>query len=246
MKKEIKFTVVVTLVLLSGIFMFTGACEAAETLPVDYHPAIDAYDGWRLGIQCWSFRRFTFYEAVDKTASLGLGWIEAFPKQQLCKEKPELKFYHDMAPEIREQVKAKLKSAGVRVVNYGVVGLPNDEAKCRQAFEFAKDMGIETIVMEPKPEMLDMIFNLAKEYKIKVAIHNHPAPSKYWHPDKVLWALKGGKSACNKAAMPKDRTRELRRNIWLNFMVLLYFVCDVLMAKISHLLVIERQHIRID
>ena len=33
--------------------------------------------GWRLGCQAWTFNRFTFYEAMDKTAELGLHYIEA-------------------------------------------------------------------------------------------------------------------------------------------------------------------------
>src|SRR5947209_699650 len=37
--------------------------------------------GWRLGCQAWSFNETTFYEAVDRTASLGLHFIEAFPGQ---------------------------------------------------------------------------------------------------------------------------------------------------------------------
>ena len=38
---------------------------------------------------------------------------------------------------------------GITLVNYGVVGLPNNEAECRKVFDFAKEMGIETIVSEP-------------------------------------------------------------------------------------------------
>ena len=39
--------------------------------------------GWRLGCQAYSFNRFTFYEAIDKTARLGLHYIEAYPGQKL-------------------------------------------------------------------------------------------------------------------------------------------------------------------
>ena len=44
--------------------------------------------GWRLGCQAYSFNRFTFFEAVDKTASLGLHCIEAFPGQRISKNLP--------------------------------------------------------------------------------------------------------------------------------------------------------------
>ena len=47
--------------------------------------------GWRLGCQAYSFNQFTFYEAIDKTASLGLHYIEAYPGQKLSQEKPEVR-----------------------------------------------------------------------------------------------------------------------------------------------------------
>ena len=40
-------------------------------------------ENWRLGMQAYSFNRFTFYEAVDKTRALGMRYIEAYPGQRL-------------------------------------------------------------------------------------------------------------------------------------------------------------------
>jgi len=171
---------------------FLSSGVRSQGIAVKYHPTTDVYDGWRLGTQAYTFNRFTLYEAIDKTASLGLDWIEAFPHgHKLSKDRPEVIFGHDMPAELREQVKQKLADAGVKLVNYGVVGLPNDETKCRKVFEFARDMGIETIVSEPPEKAFDLIEKLCEEYKIKVAIHNHPKPSRYWDPDKVLAVCEG-------------------------------------------------------
>jgi len=52
-------------------------------------------------------------------------------------------------------------------------------------------MGIETIVSEPPEDALDLVDRLAQEYKIKVAFHNHPNPSRYWNPEHTLKVLKG-------------------------------------------------------
>jgi sugar phosphate isomerase/epimerase len=147
-------------------------------------------DPWRIGVQAWSFNRFSFYEAVDKAAELGVDCIEAFPGQKLSPDEPGESFHHGMSPEKRRQVLDKLEKSGIDLVNYGVVGLPPDEEKCREVFDFAKAMGIETIVSEPVPEALDLIDQLCNEYGIRVALHNHPKPSRYWDPQAVLDAVK--------------------------------------------------------
>jgi len=147
--------------------------------------------GWRLGVQAYTFNRFTFYEAVDKVASLGLHYIEAYPGQQVSKKHPEVRTHHDMPPAIRREVRKKLRSAGVQMACYGVVRLRKNEAECRKVFDFAKAMGVETIVTEPTRQAFGLLDRLSKEYGITLAIHNHPAPSRYWSPDILLRACKG-------------------------------------------------------
>ncbi len=147
--------------------------------------------GWHLGCQAYSFNRYTFFEAVDKTASLGLHYIEAYPGQKMSGEKPDAKIDESLSPELRREVKAKLADCGVRLVNYGVCGLSKDMDASRKTFEFAKDMGIETIVSEPAPDAFDTIEKLCDEYQLNVALHNHPKPSRYWNPDTVLEMCQG-------------------------------------------------------
>lgn len=173
-----------------AVFGATGASAQSLTIPVEGAPAAEAL-GWRLGCQAYSFNRFTFYEAVANVKALGLNVIEAYPGQALSKDMPDAKFDHTMPPELREKVLAHVKSMGITIVNYGVVGLGDTEADQRKVFEFAKAMGIETIVSEPPMEQLPAIDKLAQEYGINVALHNHPTPSKYWNPDTVLEAVRG-------------------------------------------------------
>ena len=147
--------------------------------------------GWRLACQAYSFNRFTFFEAVEKNASLGLHYLEAYPGQKLSVEKPDVKIGPDMPADARVEVKKFLADKGVKMVNLGVIGLPADAVGSRKVFDFAKDMGVETIVSEPKPEAFDVIEKLCDEYQINVALHNHPEPSPYWNPDTVLERTKG-------------------------------------------------------
>ena len=150
-----------------------------------------AEDQWRLGMQAYSFNRFTFYEAVAKNKALGMQYIEAYPGQRLSADHGDAKFDHNMSPALALEVKQMLKAQGVKLVNYGVVGLPNNEDECRKVFNFARAMGIETIVSEPPEEAFDLIDKLCQEYKIAVALHNHPKPSHYWDYKTVLRLCEG-------------------------------------------------------
>ena len=49
-------------------------------------------NGWRLGIQSYSFHRFSLIEALDKTKELGLKYIEVYPGHRLGGEVGESSF----------------------------------------------------------------------------------------------------------------------------------------------------------
>jgi sugar phosphate isomerase/epimerase len=172
------------------IVLFFCLLVRAEQEKADTSQSGEIYKGWKLGLQAWTFHKATFYEAVDNAAALGLKYIEGFPDQSLSKEKPQAKTNYQMPSTMREEIKAKLAKAGVKIINYGVV-TPKDEADWRKLFDFAKDMGIETIVSEPPEDAFEMVDKLCQEYKINVAIHNHPKPSHYWNPDTVLKVCQG-------------------------------------------------------
>jgi len=162
-----------------------------QEITLKTHPVTDTNSDWRLAVQLWSFHKYTFFEAIDKADSLGISWIEAYPGQPLGKDFPGIKFGHEMPLKYRIEVKRRLLEKGLHLVNYGVVGLNGDEKADRKVFDFAKDMGIETIASEPPDDAWDVIEKLCEEYKINTAIHNHPTPSHYWDPDKVAETIKG-------------------------------------------------------
>ncbi len=173
-----------------------AACAATLVMAVGAQTAAPQRrqrPGWQLSCQAWTFRELTVLETLDTLQSLGIRFVEFFPGQRLSKDKP-IGFDHNAAPEVIAEVKAKLQATGVRAIAYGVVGLGSDEASARKVFEFAKTMGIRVLTTEPREEDLAMLDKLAQEYKIGIAIHNHPKPSHYWSPETVLKAV-DGKSA---------------------------------------------------
>jgi sugar phosphate isomerase/epimerase len=147
--------------------------------------------GWRLGCQAYTFKLFTFYEAIEKTASLGLRYIEGSSSLKLSKDRPELKLSQELPADLRVEVKKKLADSGVKMVSYAGGRLSKDAGESRKAFDFAKDMGADTLMSEPPEDALETIDKLCEEYGINLAVHNHAKPSHYWSPDTVLSVCQG-------------------------------------------------------
>jgi sugar phosphate isomerase/epimerase len=71
-----------------------------------------------------------------------------------------------------------------------VIGISSQENEARKLFDWAKKLGITTIVSEPEQKALPMIDKLAGEYGINVAIHDHPKPARYWDPEYTYELIK--------------------------------------------------------
>jgi sugar phosphate isomerase/epimerase len=144
--------------------------------------------GWQMAIHERTFQHYSLYEAMDKTAALGLKYMSLSASVILegTNGTPVVKLTDEQIKAIKDHATAK----GLTLVN-AYVNFPADEAKCRKSFEFARKLGIDTLVGEPGPEALDTVEKLCKEYNIRVAIHDHPKPSQYWDPQNVLNAIKG-------------------------------------------------------
>jgi len=136
--------------------------------------------GWRLGAQAYTFRMLSFYETVDLCAGMGIRTIEMYPGQRLSPEKPDVTTSIALPRQVRDEIKAKLREAGVGLVCFGVTGAN------RETFEFAKEMGIEVLTTETMPT--DDLDRMCREYGVRMALHNHPNT---WLPDEVLAACKG-------------------------------------------------------
>jgi sugar phosphate isomerase/epimerase len=76
-----------------------------------------------------------------------------------------------------------LEANGLHAYTFGVAGTSLDKESNRKLFEFAKFMGFKLVVVEPSDfKIWDNLEELAKEYDIKVAVHNHGIRSMYGNP----------------------------------------------------------------
>lgn len=147
--------------------------------------------GWQLAIHSYSFQKFSIFDAIDKSAALGVKYMSVSGSAIL--DGTNRATTVTLSDEQRAAIDERLRARGFgNFVNIGVVQLPADEAKSRKVFEFAKKCGINVLVAEPATNALDTVEKLCKEYNIKVAIHDHPkGHSIYWNPESVLAAIKG-------------------------------------------------------
>lgn len=199
--------------LVAGALASATALTATTTLGSDI-PEEFKTGGFFIGCQAYTFNRFSAFEAIEKTALAGGKIIEFFPGQKLTAEDPSLKVDHNAPSEVVDKLKEKLAKHNIKAVNYGVVGIPKDEAGARKIFEFARALGLRAVTTE-SVDAMDTIEKLVKEYDIMVGIHNHPRrandPSyKVWDPNYILSVVEGRDSRIGAAA---DTGHWLRSNL---------------------------------
>lgn len=182
--------------------------SAAELPPIsDEHKT----GGFAIGCQAYSFNRFTVFEAMEKTAAAGGRVIEFYPGQRLGADQGAGGFDHNAPDAVLAKVKAKLGELKLQAVNYGVVGIPNNENEARKIFEFAKKMGIRAVTTE-STESIDVIEKLVKEYNIGCGYHNHPRQPnnpnyKVWDPNYILELVRNRDARIGAAADTGHWTR---------------------------------------
>ena len=171
----------------------SSSADSAATKPDSVTSKTDSSGGstagFKLGVQMWTFRMFTFTDALNKVDSSGIKNIEAFFGQKLGGGMKG-EFGTKMSKATREELKQLLQKKGIQAVAMGVIG-PKNKAEWIESFELAKDLGLSYITAEPIKTQWDMVDSLAGAYGIPVAIHDHPKPNMYWSPDSVLAAIQG-------------------------------------------------------
>lgn len=172
----------ITVALIS--ILFTYSCGGNQNKRNVNKVSQDYYSDWKLSMQSYTFHLFTVPEALDKTAELGLKFIEIYPGQRMGPEFRDAVFGYNLTLEQQKQLKEMAKDKDVKIISSGVWTPKREEWE--NVFAFAKSMEMEFISAEPAREDWDIVENLAKEYGIKVACHNHPNEASYWKPEILL------------------------------------------------------------
>ena len=137
----------------------------------------------RLGLASYSFRNFERAKMIAFMKQLNVSALNA-------------KDVKDHLPTDEQQERTALddyKAAGIKLHAAGVIYFGKDEdADMRPKFEYAKHAGLSVLVAgDPTPQTLPRLEKFAREYDMRIAIHNHGPEDKMWaSPLDVLKAVK--------------------------------------------------------
>ena len=135
----------------------------------------------KLGVQTWTLRNLNFDQVVEFCAKHNLKYVQLIPDHVGL----------NAGKEVWQKKKEALEKAGLIPYTFGVAGTSLEKEKNRQLFECAKFFGMKLIIVEPNDfKIFDSLEELAKEYDIKVAIHNHGITSMYGNPAVVRNVIK--------------------------------------------------------
>lgn len=167
------------------ILLITVCCLLVSTVQAQTKAE---QNGWRLGMQSYSFHLFSLTEALDKTQQLGLNYIEVYPGHKLGGKWGDRVFDFNLDKQTQQELKNLAHSKGIKIVGTGVY-VAEKSSDWEKMFRFAKAMDMEFISCEPALADWDLVEKLSKQYGIKISVHNHPQPSDYWKPDNLLQAI---------------------------------------------------------
>ena len=151
---------------------FVGAAEAAESAPGDL----------KLGVATYSLREFQRELCIKMVKQLNVEYVDI----------KDVHLSQNDTPAATATGRRAFDKAGLKVIGGGNIGLPEaDEAGMRKHFEYAKAAGFPMMICAPHQDNLVVVEKLAKEFDVKIAIHNHgPEDKQFPSPQSVLSAVK--------------------------------------------------------
>lgn len=137
----------------------------------------------KLGVASYSLREFPLDRALAMMKTLRTPYVN-FKSVHVP--------YDKTAAELAA-IRQAIEAAGFQVVGGGTITFDKDtDADVEKYFAYAKNAGMPTIVCTMEHSMLPRVERFAKQYDVKVAIHNHGPEDKHFpSPYDVLKAVKG-------------------------------------------------------
>ncbi len=145
-----------------------------ETEAAQNGAATDPWRGLKIGVATYTFREFPIEQTIKGVQRAGMKYVSI----------KNVKNHVDLShtTEERKQRAQMFRDAGLVPLSVGNVGMRGSDAEIRKGFEYAKDVGVPTIVCSPRRDAIPLLDQLVKEFDIKLAIHNHGPEDKGYFP----------------------------------------------------------------
>lgn len=137
----------------------------------------DSWRGLKVGIATYTFSKLPLDTTIQNIRRVGVAYASIKESHLPLKSTAEQ----------RKAVAQKFRDAGITLLSCGVVNMTDNEADIRNAFEYARDAGIPTIVCKPTRQSLSLLDKLVQEFDIRLAIHNHGPEDKVWPSPLDAW-----------------------------------------------------------
>ena len=153
---------------------FLGALAATALLPRGIELSASSRQPTapplKLGVASYSLRKFPFDRALEMAKALDVKYLNF----------KDVHIPRTDSPDAIKAARTKVEAAGFTIVGGGTISMKNDAAQVRRDFEYARLAGMPLIVAAPTPDSLDVVEAAAKEFGIRVAIHNHGPEDKFY------------------------------------------------------------------
>ncbi len=142
----------------------------------------DPWMGLKMGVATYSLRDLPIEEAIAGIQRVGLKYVS------IKNVKNHIDLSH--SSDERKRRAQMFRDAGLTIMSVGNVSMRSGEEDIRKAFEFARDVGVPTIVCAPDHDAIPILDKMVKEFDIKLAIHNHgPEDNFFPSPFDVMRAV---------------------------------------------------------
>ncbi len=139
--------------------------------------------GFKLGVCSYTVREFQRGLAIRMIRELKTPYVSI----------KEFHLWIAAGPQEWQRGRREFEKGGLKIMSGGTIAFNTDDLEdTRRRFEYAKACGMPMIVAAPPHSGLAVVEKFAKEYDIKIAVHNHgPEDKNFPTPQSVLEGIRG-------------------------------------------------------
>jgi sugar phosphate isomerase/epimerase len=155
---------------------------AAKALSAGPSPIAPPDNSLKLGVASYSLRNFPRAKAIEMVKALRTPYVNI----------KSVHLDYPLSPAELQAGRREFEAAGLIITGGGTITFEKDtDEDVQKYFEYAKNAGMPLMVATADPAFLPRIERFARQYNIKVAIHNHGPEDKVFHsPYDVLGYVK--------------------------------------------------------